>query len=349
MMSPRRSRLRLLAAGVTGLLVLALGGCSVVPGPLSASPRYRITAYFARAVSFYPGSRVQVMGVNVGKVDSVTPLNGEVRVVASIDEKVRIPANATAAIVPLSLIGERTLTFSPAWRPGMAKLAPDSVLHQDRTRIPVEVNDALKSFGKILDGLDPAKADTVLGNAASSVNGNGVAFNQAFEQAGLLVNNLAGQDRQLLKVAQDLNRLAGVVRGREKTLGSLVDSFGQASQVLASERKNIQTLVTSIADLVRRGDVLIKIHQETLPDDLARMAQVSLIVKGRAESVGGLLKSLPGLGYQFVNAYDPKTHAINLRVTLDNFARAYLTALLREPRASDKVPCPLPPPYSNCH
>ncbi|MFD0689515.1 MCE family protein [Actinomadura fibrosa] len=338
----------LAAAATAAVLAVALGSCSVLGGPFAGTSGYRVTAYFTKAVSFYPGSRVQVMGVNVGRVDSVTPENGQVRVVATVDRGVPLPATATAAIVPLSLIGERTLTFSPAWRPGMPRLPEGAVLRTDRTRVPVEVNEALQSFGKLLDSFDPAKADTVLGNAAGTLDGNGAAFNQAFQQAGRLVNDLAGQDEELLKAARNLNRLAAVVRGREKTLGSLVSGFSQASRMLAEERADIQTLVTSVADLARRGDVLVKLHRETLPGDLARTAQVALLLKGSAESLGGLLRALPGLGFQFVNAYDPERRAITLRVGLDNFARSYLAAALKEPTINANVPCPLPPPYSNC-
>ena len=344
---PPPGRFRAAAVGV--VLACAVSSCSVVNSPLSAPASYHVTAYFTKAVSFYPGSRVQVMGINVGKVDSVTPMGGHVRVVASINKDVPLPATAIASIVPLSLIGERTLTFSPTWRPGMPKLGDGSVLHEDRTRIPVEVNDALKSFGKILDSFDPAKANAVLGNTAASVNGNGPAFNQAFQQAGQLVNNLAGQDQQLLKVAKNLDRLAGVVRGREKTLASLVHTYAQASQMLAGERTDIHTLVSAIADLARRGDVIIKVRQETLPSDLTKTAQVALMIKGNAAALGNFLKSIPGFGYGFVNSYEPETRTIVTRVVLDNFVRAYLTAILRQPSPNSKVPCPLPPPYSNCN
>ncbi|MEU9017802.1 MlaD family protein [Actinomadura sp. NPDC048394] len=344
MRPPRRP----LAAAMAAVLGAALSACSVLPGALSSTPSYHVTAYFTRAVSFYPGSRVQVMGVNVGKVDSVTPVNGQVRVVASIDGDVPLPAAATAAIVPLSLIGERTLTFSPAWHPGLARMADGAVLRTDRTQVPVEVNDALKSFGRLLDNVDPAKADTALGNAAGSLNGNGAAFNQAFQQAGQLVNSLAGQDEQLLEVAQNLDRLAGIVRGREKTLGRLVSDFSKASTMLANERQSIRTLVEAIADLAERGDVLIKMHQDTIPSDLEKTAQVSLTLKGSADTLGGVLQALPNIAFQFVNAYQPENHAIVLRVTLDNFARSYLAAVLKSPTIDESVPCPLPPPYSNC-
>src|SRR6202011_4962770 len=102
-----------------------------------SSSKYHVTVYFTKAVAFYPQSQVQVMGVPIGTVDSVTPVNGQVKVVASIDHGVPLPANAGAAIVPLSLIGERTLTFSPSWKPGDPRLTDGAVIHTDRTRVPV--------------------------------------------------------------------------------------------------------------------------------------------------------------------------------------------------------------------
>ncbi|RSN69243.1 MCE family protein [Actinomadura sp. WAC 06369] len=335
------------AAALAAALVLVLGGCGVPIGPFAAET-YRVTAFFVRAVSFYPGSQVQVMGIDVGTVVSVEPVGGRVRVVAEIDEDVPLPAAANAAIVPLSLIGERTLTFAPAWRPGMPRLADGAVLRTDRTRVPVEVNEALQSFGRLLDGVDPAKADAALGAAAASMDGNGTAFNQAFQEAGRLMDDLAGQDERLLEIARNLNRLAGVVRGRERTLGALVDHFSRASTTLAAERRSIRTLVREIADLVERGEELIDEYRNTLPGDLARLAQVALMIEGNADRLGQLLRSLPGTGFQFVNAYAPEKRSITLRVTLDNFARSYLAAILREPDINENVPCPLPPPYSNC-
>ncbi|GAA3204191.1 MCE family protein [Actinocorallia longicatena] len=335
------------AVAAAAAAVLTLSSCSVLPG-MSGGSTYKVTAFFTKAVSFYPGSRVQVMGVNVGRVESVVTENGQVRVVASIESRVPLPDKVTAAIMPLSLIGERTLTFSPAWRPGEPRLAKNAVLPAERTRVPVEVNEALTSFGRLLDSFDPAKVNGLIGKAATSLNGNGTAFNQAFEQTARLVTQLSGQDEKLLAVAGNLNRLAGAVKGREKVLGSLIDDFSTATTMLAGERKNIQTLITAVADLARRGNVIIDTYDEKLPDDLVRMAQVALSLKVNAKSLGKLLNAIPGLSYQFVNAYDPKKHAINSRITLDHFVRSYLAAILKEPRINSKVPCPLPPPYSNC-
>ncbi|MCW2887294.1 MAG: phospholipid/cholesterol/gamma-HCH transport system substrate-binding protein [Streptosporangiaceae bacterium] len=343
-------RVRATAALLGVLLAWALSACSLVPENLqvSVAGKYHITAYFARAVSFYAGSQVQVMGVQVGTIDSVTPVNGQVRVEASIDRKVPLPANVSASIVPLSLIGERTLTLSPPWKPGDAKLPDSAVIRQDRTHTPVEVDDALKSFSKLLDSFDPAQANTILHKTAGTLRGNGQLFNAALQQTATLTGNIAAQDDQLLQVAQNLNQVAGVVRGRERLLGSLISDFSQASQMAADERQNIRDLVAGSAHLVNQGGALVKAYQQQLPEDLARFAQVALIMKGNASRLATFVQSLPDLNYTFINAYNPKHHSIVSRISMDNFLRSYLAALLKQPNVNPNVPCPLPPPYSNC-
>ncbi|MDX6741479.1 MCE family protein [Actinocorallia sp. A-T 12471] len=333
-----------LATAVTAALAAALTACSVLPG----GQGYRVTAYFTKAVSFYPGSRVQVMGVNIGRVEDVVPDGDRVKVVATIDDGVPLPASVTAAIVPLSLIGERTLTFTPAWKPGDARLSDGAVIPKERTSVPVEVNDALRSFSTLLGSFDPTKTDALLDKSGRMLSGNGAGINQALEQTARLADAFAGQDERLLKVADDLNRLASVVRGREKVLGSLVDDFGKTSRALQEERADIKTLIESAADLAEKGGVLIKMYQGTLPRDIVSLGQIALTLQGNAESLGKFLEAMPGLSYQFVNGYDEKQRAVVSRVSLDNFLRAYVTAILREPRPNSQVPCPLPPPYSNC-
>jgi virulence factor Mce-like protein len=341
---------RVLALLLSGVSVCALSACSLLPRNMQVgmASKYHVTVYFTKALSFYPRSQVQVMGVQIGTVDSVTPIGGRVRVVVSINRNVPLPADASASIVPLSLIGERTLTFSPPWVPGKTKLADGAVIGQERTHTPVEIDEALKSFSTLLSSIDPAQANTVLHETAGAFQGNGRLFNSVLQETGTLSGSIAAQDDQLLQVARNLERIAQVVRGREKVLGSLLSDFSQASRMAADERENIRDIVTGTAHLVDRGGALLKAHEQQLPEDLARFAQIALIVKGDASRLATFVQSLPELNYTFINAYDEKEHALVSRIGFDNFLRSYLAALLHKPTIDPSVPCPLPPPYSNC-
>jgi phospholipid/cholesterol/gamma-HCH transport system substrate-binding protein len=332
---------RVVVTAALGLApVLALGGCSVLD---KADQSRHMTAYFPKARSFYPHSKVKIMGADVGMVDRVRSMGDRIRVDFHVRENVPIARGVQASIVPLNLVGERNLVLHPVWRPGMAKETGD-VIPVGRTHVPVETDEALKAFTNVANALDPTKTRAALGKAADSVNGNGKEFNTALEQGARLTENVAAQDKELLEVAENLSRLAGVVRGREQVLGTMIRDFGTATQVLAGERREIQDLVGGVLELTKQGDGIIRKYQGQLPYDLAVLTRVALTLQGDAKQLGQLLHALPGIGQALIQAYDPHLKDLRLRFPSDVFLRTWLKSLLN----SDEVGCPLPAPNSNC-
>ncbi|MCW2885679.1 MAG: phospholipid/cholesterol/gamma-HCH transport system substrate-binding protein [Streptosporangiaceae bacterium] len=334
---------RLRTSGLIALtftVVAPLGGCSLAP---QDRPKH-LTAYFERATAFYEKSRVKVMGLNVGSVDRVRAEGDRIRVDFSVDANVPLPDQLDASIVPLNLIGERNLVLSPAWQPGMPKARDGKVIQLDHTHVPVETDEALKAFTNVANALDPTKVKKALGGAAQAFDGNGQAFNQALEQGGRLTSNIAGQTDDLLKVADNLHQVAGVVRGREQVIGQLVNDFSSVTQILAAERQSLTQLVQNVAVLIDQGDGLLKRYQGNLPYDLSVIARISLVVNGQSDRLSLLLTSLPKVSKTFIHGWDPKKHALVLRFAADAFLRTWIRGLTKK----DYVPCPLPPPNSNC-
>ena len=77
-----------------------------------------LTAHFPRTISIYEGSEVRVLGVPVGKVDTVTPSGTDVVVTMSYDPAVKVPADAKAVIIAPSIVGDRFIQLTPAYRVG---------------------------------------------------------------------------------------------------------------------------------------------------------------------------------------------------------------------------------------
>ncbi|GAA2598480.1 MCE family protein [Actinomadura fulvescens] len=327
--------------GLCAALVTTLGGCSALPGA-SGGDR-TMTVYLPKARSFYKDSKVKVMGADVGLVDSVENQGDKVKVTFHIRDDVPLPQGVQASVVPLNLVGERNLVLHPAWKPGQPKETSNEI-PINRTSVPVEVDDALSSFTNLANALDPTKMQNALGEAADSFRGNGREFNATLEQSARLVENVAGQDRQLIEVARNLDRLAGVVRGREQVLGQLIRDFGEATRVLSAERGEIQQLITGILELSKNGDKLIQKYKGQLPYDLAVLTKVALMLKGNSKQLALLVKSLPGIGEALIGGYNPANKSLQIRFATDAFLRTWLKGLLK----TDDVNCPLPPPNSNC-
>ncbi|MEU8802995.1 MCE family protein [Spirillospora sp. NPDC048819] len=337
---PGRSRVRGIGIALCLALTASLGGCSLAP---SGGGERTMVVYVPKARSFYEESKVKVMGADVGLVDKVENQGDKVKVTFHLDEDVPLPKGVQASIVPLNLIGERNLVLHPAWKPGQPK-ETSNVIPIERTNVPVEVDDALKSFTNLANALDPTKMQSALGTAAENLEGNGKQFNATLEQSARLVENVAGQDKELIQVAQNLSRLAGVVRGREQVLGTLIRDFGEASRVLSAERGELQQLIRGVVELSKNGDKLLQKYKGKLPYDLAVLTRVALILKGNVKELAQLLEVLPGISGALLGAYNPKNKSLQIRFATDAFLRTWLKGLMD----TDEVGCPLPPPNSNC-
>ncbi len=77
-----------------------------------------LTAYFPRTVSLYEGSDVRVLGVAVGKIESVTPEGTRVKVVVKYDGDIKVPADAQAVIISPSIVGDRYVQLTPVYDGG---------------------------------------------------------------------------------------------------------------------------------------------------------------------------------------------------------------------------------------
>ena len=89
----------LLAKLLVPVIVLALAVAALFSFVLGGPHQKTLTADFPRAVSLSVGSDVRVLGVPIGKVDSVTPSGTQVVVTMHYDADVHIPADAKAVII----------------------------------------------------------------------------------------------------------------------------------------------------------------------------------------------------------------------------------------------------------
>ncbi|WP_344938758.1 MCE family protein [Sphaerisporangium flaviroseum] len=334
---------RVVAVVLALLLPLCTAACSVLPG--GPAP-YRVVAYFAAAPSLYEQAKVKVMGLDAGSVDRIRVEGRRVRVELTVDGEVPLPADVKAVVAPQDTLGERNVVLYPPWKPGQAKAVPGTVIPEERTDLPVEVDDALEAFTKLTDALDPRKTRAVAGNLADGVRGRGKDLNKALSATADLTHTLAGQDEQLIELADGLNRLATSLNKREDQVKRTIDAFADASATLADERARIQAFIHGLAGFVRRGDVLITAYQERLPRGVASLAEVVLTLKANSESVAQAIKASSGWADVMLDSWDKEHHVMKIRLVLNAMVRAWLTPLF-DALDLGRVPC-LPGELSNC-
>lgn len=145
----RRSSLDLAVGCFVLLGVLALGWMSIKLGRLEVlGPRgYVVTADFPSVGGLKPGSSVEIAGVDVGRVDSITLADYQARVRMTIREGVKIQEDSIASIKTKGLIGERFVRINPG---GSDRIIPPNGRIKE-VEAPVDFEELLSKyiFGKV--------------------------------------------------------------------------------------------------------------------------------------------------------------------------------------------------------
>ena len=173
---------RLLRYGVITALVVALIGGIYVVWPRVTT--YRVVGYFTSAAGLYPGDEVRIVGVPVGSIESISPQADAVKITMTVQDGVKLPADARAVIMAPNLVAARFIQLTPPYKQGPA-MEDGGTIGLDRTAVPVEWDDVKSELTKLSQQLGPQAGQVqgplsgFINQAADTFDGNGDSFRQA--------------------------------------------------------------------------------------------------------------------------------------------------------------------------
>src|SRR5690606_16271290 len=115
-----------------GLVAVLLIGSILLALTQRDGKKY-LTADFAQVNALYKGAAVKVLGVPVGKVESMEARGDSVRVKISYKGDLKLPSDVKAVVVSPAIVGDRFVQLAPAYSGGAA-LQDNATLSMERTR-----------------------------------------------------------------------------------------------------------------------------------------------------------------------------------------------------------------------
>jgi virulence factor Mce-like protein len=265
---------------------------------------YRVKAEFTRAVGVYPGAAVRVLGIDVGSITDVEPVEDRVIVTMDVDQDTTLPADATATIVPVSVLGERYVQLAPVYDGGPT-LEPGSTIPVERTSVPAEIDELLRGLQDYLGAIEPANASELVTNLARLLEGQGESLNRLIENAAGTFELLADKSDELSSIVDSLADLTETLGSRTEVVQALVRSYDVLSGALAENRGSIDAFVTELdRAAVELADLLTR-HREPLQDDVEVLTTVGRTLVRNLDSLDRLLEATPRLFAAAGRAYDP--------------------------------------------
>ncbi|MEC3913625.1 MCE family protein [Nocardia sp. CDC160] len=316
---PRWARL------VAAALVLVVAGW-LVYGLVSDIGKKHITAYFPSTNGLYAGDEVRVLGVKVGRIDSIDPGKDRVTVKLTVDRGIDLPADAKAVIISPSLVSARFIQLAPAYTGG-AKMSDGASIPVERTAVPVEWDDIKAELTKLSKALGPIGEDKqgsfgrAIDTAAANLgNGNAQAFRDTLRELSSTLTTLSGGRTDLFGTIRNLQQFVDVLSKSNDQIVQFGGRLASVSSVLSNVSTDLgsglDNLDTAIGDVKRFLDE----RSGDLTEGVQRLADATQVLADKKPELERIMHSGPTALGNFYQLYKPAQGTLTGSLAFPNFA-----------------------------
>ena len=137
----QRNMLETVMGAIVLLTAVAFVSLAYEAANIRGTDGYELEAEFGATGGLSVGDDVRISGIKVGRISrqELDPVTYAARIIMSLDERIRIPADSSARITAASLLGGNYLELIPGADEDM--MQPGEVIYD--TRDPVSLTDLL--------------------------------------------------------------------------------------------------------------------------------------------------------------------------------------------------------------
>ncbi|KQQ39710.1 MCE family protein [Nocardioides sp. Leaf307] len=283
-----------------------------------------LTAHFPRTVSIYEGSDVRVLGVPVGTVDTVTPSGTDVVVTMSYDAEVKIPADAKALIVAPAVVGDRYIQLTPTFAEGDQEIGDEEILGEDRTGVPLELDQIYSSIDELTVALGPNGANAegaltdLLQVTARNFGGEGEQLNQTISDFGKLSTTLDDNKEELFASVNELESFIGTLARNDQTVRDFNQSLAGVSEVLAGERQELASSLANLSTALGEVSTFVETNREVLGRDIEGLNRVAKVLVRQRAALEETLEVAPLALNNLALTYNPQAGTLDVSANIQN-------------------------------
>jgi virulence factor Mce-like protein len=271
----------LLAVGATTAAVASSGG--------SSNPRH-ITAYFSRTIGLYNGNDVRILGVKVGKINSLTVEGKQVKAVLTLDGDNKLPAGVKAVVIPPSLVSDRYIELQPAYTSG-PQLQDHAVLNLAQTAVPLEYDEIFKNLDQLNNALGPLGANKtgalskLVRISAKNLHGNGAELNSALGEFSQAIATLSGSRGDLFGTVTSLQKFTTTLANDDGGVRALNSNLAKVGTQLAGDRKDLGAALSNLATALSLVNRFVADNRSKVTGDVHRLTRVSRVLQSEKEAI----------------------------------------------------------------
>jgi phospholipid/cholesterol/gamma-HCH transport system substrate-binding protein len=277
-----------------------------------------VTAYFPVAIHLYPGSDVDVLGVKVGTVTSVTPMGDRVKVVMRYAADLKVPAGASAVVDEPTLVADRVIELQPVYSGGPV-MADGAQIPLARTQVPAELDELSANLVQLADALGPHGANKqgaltrFLKVAAANLKGQGAQANTTIANVSSLMSTLGGNRNALFGTVRNLQKFTTQLATHDAQTRAFTNELATVSGELADDSAAFTQAVHELGLALNEVATFIKTNRSSLARDVSGLATVTTIL-ARERVLLAHLADIGAVGVSnYPHMYTPSARTYNAR------------------------------------
>ncbi len=319
--SPNRSRWLRIALAALLVAVLAAGVYLVWPSRAG----HKVVAYFTSAVGLYPGDDIRIVGVPVGKIDSIEPRASDVKITMNVQDGVKLPADAKALIISPNLVSARFIQLAPAYTGGPV-MADGASIGLDHTAVPVEWDEVKEQLTALSRQLGPQEGSmqgplsAFVNQAADTFDGNGDSFRQALRELSQTAGRLGDSRTDLFGTIRNLQVLVSALSNSNEQIVQFTNHVASVSQVLADSSTDLDNTLGTLNQALSDVRGFLNDSNDALIKQVNKLTDFTSILTEHSDDIEQLFHVTPNGLANFYNIYNPAQGTVGGLLTLPNFA-----------------------------
>src|SRR4051812_40823835 len=320
-MAGNRAKGRGLTRILAVVAVLAVVAALVLAALPGQDKKY-LTASFPRTVSLYEGSDVRILGVPVGKVESVQPSGTDVTVKMWYDAKYDVPKDAQAVIISPAIVGDRFVQLTPVYHRGDGVLADNARLASSSTSTPLELDEIYQSIDDLTVALGPDGANrkgaltSLLDSTAKNFAGQGQQFHQTISDLGRFTKTLDDNKEELFGTAREIERFVNALAENDGTVRRFNDSLTSAADLLEDERSDLAAALRNLGVAMKAVESFVRENRSALSRNIKGLDRVSSVLVKQRAALDEVLQVAPTALSNLFLTYNPATGTLDTRTNI---------------------------------
>ena len=213
-------------------------------------------------------------------------------------------------------MGDRFVQLTPVYGGGEV-LADGVILDEDRTAVPLELDEIYSGLDKLNVALGPNGANKngaltdLLEVTAENFGGQGAKFHQTIEDFSKLSQTLDNNKEELFGSAEELQGFINTLATNDKTVRSFNQSLAAASTMLSGERQELSAALRNLAEAMTQVSSFVKQNRDLLGKNISGLNRVTKVLVKQRGALNEILGTAPLALNNLYLTYNPQAGTLD--------------------------------------